>query len=59
MSDEQIHHILEDLANAIRAVPAGDTHQAIVDRFFALLAYLESQKLIGRYEWRLQSLARP
>jgi hypothetical protein len=58
MSDEQIHHILEDLADAIREVPAGDKHQAIVDRFFALLAYLESEELIGRYEWHLSSRAR-
>ncbi len=51
MSDTQLTQLLINLAEAIRDVPQGQAQQALADRFFAVLAHLESRNLISRDHW--------
>ena len=51
MSDAKLTQLLIDLAEAIRDVPQGQVQQALASRFFAVLAHLESRKLISRDHW--------
>lgn len=53
MKDTQLHNLLVGLADAVRDVPEGKVHQALVDRFVALIAHLESKHLIDRGQWNL------
>ena len=48
MSDAKLTQLLINLAEAIRDVPQGQVQQTLGDRFFAVLAHLESRNLIRR-----------
>jgi hypothetical protein len=59
MNDPHLHQLMIRLADAIREFPECDEHQAIVDRFFAVVAHLQSKDLIDRSgSWNLSSLRR-
>ena len=51
MSDAKLTQLLINLAEAIRDVPQGQVQQALGDRFFAVLAHLESRNVIRRDHW--------
>ena len=51
MSDTQLTQLLINLAEAIRDEPQDQAQQALGDRFFAVVAHLESRKLIRRDLW--------
>ena len=55
MPDTDLHQRLVSLANAIRDVPTSKEHDEITQRFFAVVAHLESIDLIERGQWRLAS----
>jgi hypothetical protein len=57
MPDSELYRLLVDLADAIRDVPAGDVHQALVDRFFVVVKHLEGKEQIERAGWELKSRA--
>jgi hypothetical protein len=46
--------LLIALADEIRELPVGTPqHQAIADRFFAIIAHLEKRRLIAKGQWNL------
>jgi len=54
-NDPQLQRILVELAANIRDVPAGEVHKGLTTQFFALITYLQSEKLIARGDWNLTS----
>jgi hypothetical protein len=53
--DSELTQLLINLAEAIRKVPEGREHQALVNRFFALLRHLEAKGTISSDSWNLSS----
>ena len=51
MSDTQLTQLLINLAEAIRDEPQDQAQQALANRFFAVVAHLESRNLITRDLW--------
>jgi len=56
MVDSELTQLLINLAEAIRQVPESREHQALVNRFFALLQHLEAKGAISSSgSWNLSS----
>ena len=59
MRDDQLTDRLAALAEAIRDVPDGPEHQALVNRFFALIGHLQESGAVDRGDiWNLSSRRR-
>lgn len=55
MSDTQLTQLLANLADAIREIPKGREHSALAQRFFEVIAHLESKGAVDRGNWNLGS----
>jgi hypothetical protein len=55
MSDQQLHGLLVTLGDAIRDLPEGKEHRALVDSFFAVVNHMQSKGLIPVSNWHLRS----
>ena len=49
--DRQLTQLLARLADAIRKVPAGDVHDDLAHRFFAVISHLDSKGIVQPGNW--------
>jgi hypothetical protein len=53
MPDSKLYHLVIDLVDAARDLPAGDATHQVRDRLIEVIRHLESQDLIPQANWSL------